>query len=375
MIGVADHVGRREKRRGRHERLLQMVVANGWPEDADGQQSRSGVNVTTVNSLLDELRRELFSGEPPVEFPVANEPWGSFAFRPGDIVAIAAPPAMGKTALITQMTVDALRLSASASCLFCNVEMSPKTILERQISRLSGVMYEQIARRAILLGEHREIDRAFETLGSIGDRMAFMGQPFSIEHVIEAVAEKQPKILVLDYLQRITCCDGVADNRVRLNNVMHAARAIASAGVCVVLISAVGRTQSKKGGGYNANELGMGSFRESSEVEYGADDAFVMVEEGPTDDATGYKTVIMKHVKSRNHRQRDIRLEFDGAIQRFRLLPDRRESETDAGRGYHEVVSPEEVRRAARPQLALPEPLHLDVFFLDPDEGEGESQG
>jgi len=352
-----------------------MVVANGWSDDADEQQRRSGVNVTTVNSLLTELRQEMFSGEPPVEYSVANEPWGSFAFRPGDIVAVAAPPAMGKTALLTQMAVDALRLNASASCLFCNVEMSPKTILERQISRLSGVMYEQIARRSILLGEHREIDRAFATLESIGDRMAFMGPPFSIEHVVEAVAEVQPRILVLDYLQRITCCDGVADTRVRLNSVMHAARSIAGAGVSVVLISAVGRTQSKKGGGYNPNELGVASFRESGEVEYGADDAFVMVEDGTADKATGCKTVIMKHVKSRNHRQRDIRLEFDGAIQRFRLLPDRAESQADTEQAYPEVVSPAEMRRATRSRLALPAPPVIEAFLPDPDEDEGASHG
>lgn len=344
-----------------------MVVVDGWTKGADGQQTRREVNVTSVSSLLAELRAEIFSGEPPEEFPVANEPWGSFAFRPGDIVAIAAPPAMGKTALITQTTVDSLRLNANASCLFCNVEMTPKTILERQVSRLSGVTYEQIARRSIPHGEHREIERALATLESIGDRMAFMGPPFSIEHVIEAVAAIQPRILVLDYLQRITCCDGVADTRVRLNSVMHAARSIASAGVCVVLISAVGRTQSKKGGGYNASELGMGSFRESSEVEYGADDAFVMVEEGSAVDVTGYRTVIMKHVKSRNHRQRDIRLEFDGAIQRFRLLPDRTEGQASADHVYDEVVSPEEMRRETGRRLTLRAPIDIDASFLDPD--------
>lgn len=352
-----------------------MVVANDWPEGADGQRTRPEVNVTSVSSLLAELRAEMFGGEPPEEFPVANEPWGTFAFRPGDIVAIAAPPAMGKTALITQTTVDSLRLNANASCLFCNVEMAPKTILERQVSRLSGVTYEQIARRSILHGEHREIERALATLESIGDRMAFMGLPFSIEHVIEAVAEIQPRILVLDYLQRITCCDGVADNRVRLNNVMHAARSIASAGVCVVLISAVGRTQSKKGGGYNANELGMGSFRESSEVEYGADDAFVMFEDGPADVVTGCRTVIMKHVKSRNHRQRDIRLEFDGAIQRFRLLPDRAEDQASAEQVYAEVVSPEEMRRVTGQRLTLHAPIDIDASFLDPDGGDEGAAG
>jgi replicative DNA helicase len=333
---------------------MQMAVeVNGdW---AGGSTPRPQASVRTVNSLLEELRQEIYGGQRPEEFTNAQEPWGSFAFRPGDVMAIAAPPGMGKTALISQATVDALRLHAEASCLIANVEMPPKTILERQIARLSGVPYEEIARRDVLPGQRHNIDNAFATLESIGDRMAFMGPPFSIEHIVEAVAEMQPKILVLDYLQRIECCDGVADTRVRLNAVMHEVRQVANAKVCVVLISAVGRTQSKKGGGYNPNELGMGSFRESSEVEYGADDAFVMIEESGIDKATGCRTVVMRHVKSRNHRQQDIRLEFDGSIQRFTLLPDQvddyddDDEDGDGGAKVYRasawVVSPEEVSR------------------------------
>ena len=54
----------------------------------------------------------------------------------------------------------------------------------------------------------------------------------------------------------------MVDTRIRLNSIMHEARVIATAGLSVVLISAVARTPSKKGGGYNANELGFGSFRD-----------------------------------------------------------------------------------------------------------------
>lgn len=349
---------------------MQMVVEVEG-DLAGGDSTRPAAKIWTVNSLLDELRQEIFGGQRPEEFTNAQEPWGSFAFRPGEVMAIAAPPGKGKTALVSQATVDALRLHGNASCLVANVEMSPKTILARQISRLSGVPYEEIARRDVLPGQHQHIDNAFATLESIGDRMAFMGPPFSIEHIVEAVAEMQPKIVVVDYLQRIECCDGVADTRVRLNTVMHEVRQVASANVCVVLVSAVGRTQSKKGGGYNPNELGMGSFRESSEVEYGADDAYVMIDEGDVDKATGCRTVVMRHVKSRNHRQQDIRLEFNGSIQRFTLLPDQDDDygDDDEGGGDEEhrasawVVSPEDIRRNSGrnslpgPSRALPDPF------------------
>jgi replicative DNA helicase len=279
------------------------------------------MNHASLKTLLGGLRHDLYHGKPPVEYRVAAQPWGSVGFRPGEIMAVAAPPAMGKTALISQMTVDALRLDPAARCLTVNVEMRPEVIIERQISRLSGVPYSDIAGRKSLLVRDKHIDPALSTLDSIGDRMFFMQPPFSIERVVKTVDEVGATILVLDYLQRIQCCDGAADARNRLNSLMDTVREIANCGVCVVLISAVARTPSKKGGGYNANEIGMGSFRESSEIEYGCDDAFVLVEGNGSETTSGSRVLELRHVKSRNHERKNLGLLFEGGTQRFRLAP------------------------------------------------------
>lgn len=278
-------------------------------------------NHASLKSLLGGLRHELYHGKPPLEFPVADKAWGSVMFRPGDVMAVAAPPAMGKTALISQMTFDALRLAPEARCLTVNVEMMPEVIIERQISRLSGVPYGEISGRKSLLGRDRQIEPALATLDSIGDRMFFMEPPYSIERVVKTVADVEATILVLDYLQRIQCCETTADARSRINSLMDTVRLIANCGVCVVLVSAVGRTPSKKGGGYNANEIGMGSFRESSEIEYGCNDAFVLVEGNTAQTTSGSRSLELRHVKSRNHERKDVRLSFEGGIQRFRLAP------------------------------------------------------
>lgn len=338
-----------------------MITMNGFADHADdsahrgaagiGPQGFSGPKPTaarlvSLGTVLAGIRDDLYSGTPPVEFAVADKPWGTLALRPGDVLGIAAPPGMGKTALVGQMTVDALRLHPDVRCLVVNVEMTPQVLLERQLARISGVPYEDLAARRNLLGRQHVLEPAFETLEAIGGRMFFMGPRFSIENVIRAVKEVRPGIVVLDYLQRIECCDGVSDTRTRLNSLMHEVRILASAGISVVLVSAVSRTQSKKGGGYSPNEIGMGSFRESSEIEYGCDDAFVLVEESGGEQASGSKTLNLRHVKSRNHRQQDLRLEFDGALQRFRLLPDKKEDTAlDVGGG---VVPPPSGTRTDR---------------------------
>ncbi len=346
-------------------RPIAMVVR----VDVDGVRGGAGGQVPlvmTANTLLAQVRQDLFSGQSPEVFPISNDPWGSFAFRPGEVIAIAAPPGMGKTALITQASIDALRLNRRATCLTVNVEMHPRVILERQLSRLSAVPYADIAGRQVLDRKWHAIDDAFETLEELGDRLMFMASPFTITRVIEAIQGAEPRIVVLDYVQRIECGSDTMDARLRLNQLMHEARQIANAGICVVLISAVGRTPSKKDGGYASRELGLGSFRESSEIEYGADEAFVLVEES-SDQITGRRTVRLKHVKSRNHRRVDLRFKFDGSIQAFLLLSD---DEADAAaQGFRQSghTAAEGGSRRGRYDESMTAP-DIDAFPLGPDD-------
>ena len=56
--------------------------------------------------------------------------------------------------------------------------------------------------------------------------------------------------------------------------------------------------------------VGLASFRESSELEYGADGAFLLVRGDPA-------AATLRHVKSRHGEPLDVPLRFDGACQRF----------------------------------------------------------
>jgi replicative DNA helicase len=308
---------------------------SGTSEGDRGGTGHAGYprNLVSLGTLLRELREDLYHGKPPAEFAVSDKPWGTFAYRPGDVLVIAAPPGMGKTAFVLQTIVDALRLNEEAKCLMVNVEMSPKVLIERQISRLSAVDLGDITARRDLLVRMKQIDPALATLASIEDRLFFMGSRYTMESVLDCIAAVEPAIVVLDYLQRIECCDGVADTRQRLNMLISQARGIAEAGISVVLVSAVGRTSSKKNGGYNGKELGLASFRESSEIEYGVDDAFVMVGFGGEAMPDGRKIIELRHVKSRNHRPVSLKFEFDGAIQQFKFLGELTDDDADDERG------------------------------------------
>src|SRR5690606_37206953 len=92
-------------------------------------------------------------------------------------------------------------------------------------------------------------------------------------------------------------------------------RQFADAGVAVIVVSAVGRSKDDKGRSSYAGEgLNLASFRESSELEFGADDAFILHPQGCDADDDLMR---LKHLKSRHGECRDVLLRFDRKRQSF----------------------------------------------------------
>jgi replicative DNA helicase len=58
--------------------------------------------------------------------------------------------------------------------------------------------------------------------------------------------------------------------------------------------------------------LNLASFRESSELEFGADDAFILIA-----DPKNHDLVTLRHLKARHTEPRDIELTFDRRRQHF----------------------------------------------------------
>lgn len=90
-------------------------------------------------------------------------------------------------------------------------------------------------------------------------------------------------------------------------------RQFADAGVAVLAVAAVGRTKDAKGrSSYDPNGLGLASFKESGELEYGADSAYLLAP-----DANSENAVTLRCLKDRNGEPIDIELHFDRRRQRF----------------------------------------------------------
>ena len=258
----------------------------------------------------------MLSGKPPTFYPVGEGVLSRIEIGPGLVTLLGGAPGAGKTAFVMQCVIDALRLTPSLRAVVCNIEMPPAVLLDRQLARLSGVDLTTIRYRR-LTEEHAErIDTGLNTLDGLVGRMAFVRPPFNLDNIAAIADEFDAGLIVFDYIQRIQPPGEHSDKRGSVDATMSHLRAFADAGVSVIVLSAVGRTKDKTGrSSYDGDGLNLASFRESSELEFGADDAYIL-----TPDDKVEEQVILKHLKSRNGECRDLCLEFDKPLQRFTLL-------------------------------------------------------
>jgi replicative DNA helicase len=296
----------------------------------------------TGEAVFAGWRDNVLTGTGPVVFPhTLPVP----EISPGHVTLIGGAPGAGKTALVMACVVEALRHTDTLKALVANVEMSPAALLDRQLARLSGIEAEVIRHRRFTAEHTDRLDAGLATVESFVERLAFLEPPFDLANVAHAADAHGADVVVLDYLQRIMPPGDVADPRLRANAVMGMLRQFAGQGCAVLALSAVGRSRDNAGRStYAAGSMSLASFRDSGELEYGADDAFLLA---PVDDANP-NVVRLSHLKCRHGAQRTVDLNFDRPRQAFTLLDDA----VDA----RPAPTPARGKRGRKPQHATPDP-------------------
>lgn len=277
---------------------------------------------TTAADLFASWWADVEAGTPPARYTLAA-PFASLDVRPGRLLLFGGAPGAGKTAALLQMVVDLLRLNGDARLLLANVEMAPAMLFERIVSRLSAVPLTAIAERTLTAAQRQRVKAAVDALAPAAGRLAFLGTPFSLEHVAAAATAFQADVIVVDYVQRFSVGDGAKAQREQLEDAAAVLRRFCDTGAAVLVASAVARQKGPGGSTYRG--LNLASFRGSSELEYGADAAYLLA----PDDAGG---VVMACEKNRYGAAADIVTRFDGATQTFTAAP--------AGLGAFDAAAP-----------------------------------
>jgi replicative DNA helicase len=215
-----------------------------------------------------------------------------------------------------QAVVDALRLTPDLKACVCNVEMPSGVLLDRQLARLSGIDLNTIRYRRLGADHAERVDFGLEVLASLADRLCFVRPPFTLDNIANTADDFQAGMIVCDYIQRIPPPGDYKDKRGAVDATMNHLRAFADAGRAILVVAAVSRSKDTKGRS-SYDGLGLASFRESSELEFGADDAFILAR-----DSKDPRSVKLRHLKARNTEAGTLTFDFDRPRQRFTLIED-----------------------------------------------------
>ncbi len=264
--------------------------------------------------LLDDWRDHILSGTPPILYPVGDGGLGRIEVGPGLVTLLGGAPGQGKTALTMQLVCEALERTPTLRALVLNVEMSPAVLLDRQLARLAGIDLTTIRHRRLGAEHAGRVERGLHALERLSGRLGFVRPPFDLANVAASADAFDASLILLDYIQRIGAPGEHGDRRGAVDATMSYLRQFADAGTAIIVVAALARSKDAKGRSSYADGLGLASFRETSELEYGADDAFILAS---ADDGEPADRVVLKHLKSRHGETRDIPLTFDHPHQRF----------------------------------------------------------
>ena len=117
---------------------------------------------------------------------------------PGCVTLLGGAPGAGKTALVTQCVVEALRFNPELRALVCNVEMSPSALLDRQLARLTGINGDAIRHRRFTAEHADDREVGLATVESFVERLAFLAAPFDLANVAAAYDAHEADIVVVD---------------------------------------------------------------------------------------------------------------------------------------------------------------------------------
>lgn len=305
---------------------------DGWGP-LDGEDFGHEIRLARSTLLADALFTyfgELKRGDPPTKWPV-GEGWGTLALRPNRVITIGAPANVGKTPLLMNLALQAMKITPTLRVLVANNESTVTEIMDLLTAMVSGINLKHVQNRDREHCTPEKLDLAKAALQGVADRLDFAEMPFTLEQVIERASRFKADVVILDTLQkfRLEGYDGEAADRV--GRIMPLLRDLALQGRCVLAAAQISREGvrhvQQRAGSRTHDDRDMNVFLHNSEIESASNDAFLLAYDQSARVYQGveeeYEPIPMwlQHVKGRNNMKAHIPLLFDGRYQKFTLRP------------------------------------------------------
>jgi replicative DNA helicase len=230
----------------------------------------------------------------------------------GGLVAIAARPGAGKSALAIQAALGALERDPGLNVVYAAGEMTGEAFARRMIcnwaSRRPGLRPVSMAQAKRRAQHARRAAEDFET--TVAPRLAVVRPPLTLEKIEAAVVATKAKLLVVDYLQLVVGAATAADRRAEVDGVVrHLRRITLEHGVACIAVSSIAKAVTE--------DTPIGSLgKETNGIDYDAD-LFLLGLPAAEADANGRRAVRWKVCKQRDGRAVDLETIFDGDTQTF----------------------------------------------------------
>ena len=130
----------------------------------------------------------------------------------GDMIVIGARPAVGKSALVTQITSNLAKQGKRIG--FYNLEMQNKQVYERFVVSESGIALTRLRRAIKFLGDEEEkFNKANETLEKAENIVITSGGAKSVSDIRSESRHMDYDIIIIDYLQLLKAESTYRGNR------------------------------------------------------------------------------------------------------------------------------------------------------------------
>lgn len=281
----------------------QEIEEPGPPPDIEAWLVERDKTWQSAGVLLDEFIERFQKGS--FCKPYRLKDFAGLEIGPGSITTIGAPPSTGKTASAMQLVFEILDSNAGVLAYIANAESSFDAIAMRELSRRSGVGTRRMRRESLSVEEKDRVNNAYIRLRTDIDKVRWLGKQFSTEVLLD-LRRQSPGLLVVDYLQKVA---PPGEAKASIQMLLNDLRELAQSGWAVLVLSATNRAS-----GANGNK--QAAFRDSSEIEYQSDSAYVlMVDEGHEDAID--QNVTFQCVKNRWDSKEDLSLIYRKFEQRF----------------------------------------------------------